>query len=124
MGCGSSSSPTSAEAPTSDPSHAPAVIPISLIAAAGRIMSAAPARPVSVPLLQPAAYKHPTPLTMVGQKSSSFEIVASSIDTFWINDMSESSENECHTTDIESKNNNRLFFSAHGEFNMIDHDMI
>ena len=74
MGCGSSSSPTSAEAPVSTPSHAhnhaPAVTPISLIAAAGRIMSAAPARPVSVPLIQPAAYKHPTPLTMVGQRKS------------------------------------------------------
>ena len=93
MGCGSSSSPTSAEAPTSDPSHAPAVIPLSLIAAAGRIMSAAPARPVSVPLVQPAAYKHPTPLTMVGNRSSS-EIVTSSIVTFWIDDMSELSEND------------------------------
>jgi hypothetical protein len=80
MGCGSSSSPTAAAIPNSDSPHAPAVTPISLIAAAGRIMSATPARPVSLPLLQPAAYKHPTPLTMVGQKNSLPIIDASKVD--------------------------------------------
>jgi hypothetical protein len=71
MGCGSSSSPTAAEAPVSiNQSQQPsAVAPISLIAAAvnGRILTANPARPLSVALVKPATYKHPTALTMVSE---------------------------------------------------------
>ena len=74
MGCGSSSSPTAAEAPISaDPITVTTVsqnnLPVNVIAAVVPVRPVADtARTVSIPLTIPPSYKHPTPLTMVSQE--------------------------------------------------------
>ena len=75
MGCGSSSSPTAAEAPVSiDPINVTTVshnnLPINVIAAAvpARTPVANVARAVSIPVTKALSYKHPTPLTMVSHE--------------------------------------------------------
>ena len=75
MGCGSSSSPTAAEAPISvDPITVTTVsqnnLPVNVIAAVVPVRPsvADTARTVSIPLTIPPSYKHPTPLTMVSRE--------------------------------------------------------
>ena len=75
MGCGSSSSPTAAEAPVSvDPitvtTASQSNLPVNVIAAVVPVRSsvADTVRTVSIPLTKPPSYQHPTPITMVSQQ--------------------------------------------------------